>query len=102
MDPSFGGPMASTAGLRGGPAGAAGDEEEESLPATFEVKQTTFTIQFCWTENRLSERLAAQEEAARLKAEADAAAAANAPPVEAVEEEAVEEVPAEGAAPADA
>lgn len=57
----------------------AGDEAEEPLPAFFEVKETTFTIQFCWKEITLTERLAAQEEAAKLKAEADAAAAANAP-----------------------
>ena len=68
-------------GPLGGPTRAAGKEEEtEAPPAFFDVKQTTFTIQFCWTPKALSERLAAQEEAAKLKAEADAAAAANAPP----------------------
>ncbi|MDA1055551.1 MAG: type IV pilus assembly protein PilM [Planctomycetota bacterium] len=64
-------------------------DKEEPLPASFDVKQTTFTIQFCWTEKRLSERLAAKEEAARLKAEADAQAAANAPPPAEVSDEGV-------------
>ena len=71
-------------------AAADGEEAEEKLPEFFEVKETTFTIQFCWKEIQLSERLAAQEEAAKLKAEADAAAAANAPDVEPVDPSAAE------------
>ncbi len=77
------------------PVAGSDEEAEGQLPAFFEVKETTFTIQFCWKEIRLSERLAAQEEAARLKAEADAAAAANAP----IEEPAEEPVDAAAAEP---
>ncbi|MCA9123969.1 MAG: type IV pilus assembly protein PilM [Planctomycetaceae bacterium] len=83
----------------GSSAGVPGAEEAEPVPAFFEVKETTFTIQFCWTENTLSERLAAQEEAARLKKEADEAAAALAPNVEENAVETEDAAPANGASP---
>ena len=91
----FGGPTVPGAGA------ATGEEETEALPPFFEVKKTTFTIQFCWTPKPLSDRVAAQEEAARLKAEAEAEAAANAPPPS-NEDETNEEVPAAEAEPVDA
>jgi hypothetical protein len=94
----FGAPMAAGAPV-GGPAGAAAKDDAEVVPAFFDVKETTFTIQFCWTPKTLSERLAAQEEAARLKAAADAEAAANAPPVTA-NDAATENAAPAGAAPA--
>ncbi|HUG71680.1 MAG TPA: type IV pilus assembly protein PilM [Pirellulaceae bacterium] len=101
----YGGPMGIGSAAAAGPAGK--KDDAEALPAFFDVKQTTFTIQFCWTPKPLSERLAAQEEAARLKAEKDAEAAANAPPVEEnpaapVEAAPAEAVPAEAAEPVDA
>jgi type IV pilus assembly protein PilM len=94
----FGAPMAAGA-PGGGPAGAPAKDDAEVVPAFFDVKETTFTIQFCWTPKTLSERLAAQEEAARLKAAADAEAAANAPPVTA-NDGATENAAPAGAAPA--
>ncbi|MBC8353358.1 MAG: pilus assembly protein PilM [Planctomycetes bacterium] len=88
--PTGAGPGVATTGAPGAPSA----DDSEDLPASFTVKQTTFTIQFCWKEKQLSERVAAQDEAARLAAEAAAEAAANAPPVEASEEETIEGAPA--------
>jgi hypothetical protein len=89
-------------GVAVGPSGLAGKKgETEAAPAFFEVKQTTFTVQFCWTPKPRSERLAAQEEAAKLKAAADAEAAANAPPPAAVNEGGTNQAaPVDAAAPA--
>lgn len=82
-----------------GATGAAGKKTEaEVLPASFEVKQTTFTIQFCWTPKRLRERLAAQEDAAKLKAAEMAEAAANAPPAAVNEDATNQGAPVEGPA----
>ncbi|MEO8498615.1 MAG: hypothetical protein ABI614_26430, partial [Planctomycetota bacterium] len=83
--PGSGGQMTTTPGP-GGPG--VKKDDPDAQPAFFEVKQTTFTIQFCWTPKPLSERLAAQKEAAELKAAADAETAANAPPPPAAVDEA--------------
>ncbi|MEO8495772.1 MAG: type IV pilus assembly protein PilM, partial [Planctomycetota bacterium] len=86
--PGYGGQLMTSPGPGGAVGPGAKKDDPDASPAFFEVKQTIFTIQFCWTPKPLSERLKAQKEAAELKAAADAEAAANAPPPAAVDESA--------------
>jgi type IV pilus assembly protein PilM len=93
MTPSFG--PRSGPGVTGpaNPAanGAKEKTEEEQAPPFFKVRRYGFTIQFCWQEKRLSERLKIrEEEEAKKKAEA----AANPPPEPTNAAEGTEAVPA--------
>lgn len=70
------------------PGATATEDDEPAVPTTFQVRRYSFTIQFCWQEKRLSDRLIAlqerrdkeakEAEEAAAKAAEEAAAAGNA------------------------
>jgi type IV pilus assembly protein PilM len=87
--PRFGAPTSGPPGAN--VAGAKKPTDEPEIPRDFEAPKYEFVVQFAWQEKKLSGRLEARDKAAQALAEAQAAAAGQAP-----DGDATEETPAEG------